>query len=195
MTALGAADTNLSALTSGTSGLEVNQLAAPRHIEIPFVQTFRPDQRFTLSLTSGRAATLLSLFESVKLVSLSFSVEVTGQSGKLQFAATTSSSPPSDDNGWLGATVYQRFTGNAHGDTYADYTFPRSHPFGREVRAVALGNDPPRFYFRFLGSTGDSASVRGSLVLQGGGHGIVPAIGLNEYAAKTRGSDSAIGDV
>jgi hypothetical protein len=196
MTALAATDDALTALTKGTSGLQVATLAVPRHLEIPFVQIFRPDQRFTLSISSGKIGTFLSLFESVKFVSLTFAVEVTGQSGKLQFAATALGSPPADDNAWLSATVYQRFTGNAHGDTYAEYRFPSTHPFGTELKAVALGNDPPKFYFRFLGTTGDTASIRGALVLQGGGTGIIPAIGLNIYASPKRSdNDSAVGGI
>lgn len=180
MSALAATDVTHAPLTTGVAQLEVNTLPTPRSLEVPFVQVFEPMKSYTLSLRHGKIATLMTLFESVKLVSLTFSVEITGQSGKLQFAATTSGSAPVNDTAWLASTVYQRFSGNAHGDTYAEYQLPARHPFGHELKAVALGNDPPKFYFRFTGSTGDSARLRGCLVLSGGGAGIIEAINLNE---------------
>jgi len=178
MNSLGATDSSLPALTSGVSGLEVASLSAPRELEIPFVQTFAPEQVYQMPLTTGRIATLVSLFETVKFVSLRFAVEVHGKAGKLQFAATTASSAPTTNEGWLGATVYQRFSGNEQGDTYAEYVFPARHPFGRELKATVLGNDAPNFWFRFTGSTGNSAEIRGSLVIHGGGTGIIAAIPL-----------------
>lgn len=178
-TALAATDSTLTALTSGVSALDVATLTAPRDIEIPFVQIFAPAQVYNLSIDTGKISNMMSLFETVKFVSLSFAVEVTGKSGKLQFAADTDGSAPISDTAWLGSTVYQRFSGNEQGDTYAEYVFPARHPFGHELKAVAMGNDPPKFHFRFSGNTGDSASVRGKFVICGGGSGIIPAIGLN----------------
>lgn len=178
-TALGATDATLTALTSGVSALDVGSPATPRDIEIPFVQIFSPGQIYDLSISATKIAGMMSLFETVKFISLSFAVEVTGKSGKLQFAADTDNSAPTSDAAWLGSTVYQRFSGNDQGDTYAEYVFPTRHPFGRELKAIAMGNDPPKFHFRFVGKTGDSASVRGKFVIQGGGTGIIPAIGLN----------------
>lgn len=178
MTSLGATDTSLPALTSGTSGLEGATLQAPRSLEIPFVQEFSPAQIFEVPISTGKIAVLMTLFESVKFVSLTFSVEISGQSGNLQFAAVGDTSPPVKDSAWLGATVYQRFSGNAQGDTYAEYTFPSRHPFGKELKATVLGNPAPSFFFRFRGSTGSSASVRGVLTIHGGGTGILDAIPL-----------------
>lgn len=180
MTSLGATDTTLSALTTATAHLEVGAPPTPRDIELPFVQIFEPQKQYMISMKSTRIATLMSLFESVKFVSLTFAVEVTGQSGKLQFAVTPNDYQPQTDADWLGATVYQRFSGNAHGDTYAEYRLPATHPFGGELKATNLGNEHPRFYFRFLGSTGDSASVRGCITVRGGGTGILSAMPLNE---------------
>jgi len=179
MAALGATDTSLPALTTGVSQLDVGSLATPRLIEIPFVQTFTPSKIFTLSLATSRIASIMSLFETVKLVSLSFSVEVSGRKGKLSFAATEGNAPTTD-LGWLSAVVYQRFSGNEQGDTYAEYVFPSLHPFSKELKALAVGNPPPKFHFRFSGDGGDSASVRGKIVLQGGGSGIISAMFLTE---------------
>lgn len=184
MTSLGATDTTLSALTTGTASLEVGGPSIPRDIELPFVQTFEPQKQYMISMQSGRISTLTSLFESVKFVSLTFAVEVTGQSGKLQFAATPNDYQPQTDTDWLGATVYQRFSGNAHGDTYAEYQFPTRHPFGHELKATSLGNEYPRFYFRFLGSTGDTARVRGCFIIRGGGTGILSAAPLTEIVPR-----------
>lgn len=178
MTSLSATDTSLPALTSGSSGLEVASLQAPRELEIPFVQEFSPEQVYEIPITTGKISTLMSLFETVKFVGLTFAVEISGQSGKLQFVATVDSSAPVKDSAWLGATVYQRFSGNAQGDTYAEYSFPARHPFGRELKATTLGNAAPRFFFRFRGSTGTSANVRGSIIIHGGGTGIIAAIPL-----------------
>lgn len=182
--AIAATDAQLPALTAGVSGLEVSSLALPREIEIPFIQNFTPMQVKKLTWASGEISQMMSPFETVKFVSLSFSVEVSGQTGKLQFAATTSSDPPSSEDDWIGATVFQRFSGNAHGDTYAEYVFPSRHPFGLELKATTLGNDPPNFYFRFKGSTGNTASLRGKLVIRGGGHGIIQASRLLDVTPK-----------
>lgn len=193
MTALGATDTQLSALTSGTSQLGITQLSVPTQIEIPFVQVCLPSNRYRLSKNDTGIAPLLAPYESVTFVALSFSVEITGQAGRFEFAARTEVGPPSTDEEWLGAPVYQRFAGNAQGDTFAEYVFPSTHPFGVELKAVALGNDPPQFYFRFEGSTGDSCRVRGRLVVRGGGRGIIPAIKLTTYASnKSSQSDSGV---
>lgn len=182
--AIAATDAQLPALTSGVSTLEVATPALPREIEVPFIQNFLPAQVKKLTWLTGDIATMMAPFESVKFVSLSFSVEVSGQTGKLQFAATTESDGPSSEDDWIGATVFQRFSGNAHGDTYAEYVFPVRHPFGLELKATTLGNDPPNFFFRFKGSTGTSASLRGKLVIRGGGHGIIKAMRLYDVTPK-----------
>jgi len=194
MTALAATDGTLSALTTGVSQLDTANLPVPQQIEIPFVHIFSPNVRSRLHFDEGKIGTMLSLFESVHFVSLRFSVEVTGQAGKLWFSATPSSSSPAQDRDWLGAPVFQRFAGNAHGDTFAEYVFPSSHPFGREVKATVMGNEHPRFYFRFDGGSGDSCSVRGNLVVRGGGRGIIDAISLTNLATnKSVPADSAVG--
>lgn len=182
--AISATDAQLPALTSGVSALEVATPSLPREIEIPFVQMFSPGTTKQLAWTSGDIKTMMAPYESVKFVSLAFSVEVTGQTGKLQFAAVTESDGPASEDDWFGATVFQRFSGNAHGDTYAEYSFPARHPFGLELKAVTLGNDPPYFFFRFKGSTGNSAAIRGKLVIRGGGHGIIPAHRLTDITPK-----------
>lgn len=182
MTALGATDASLSALTTGVSQLGAPFLSVPQDIEIPFVTIFDPNTRGRLHFDEGVIATLISVFESVTFISLSFSVEITGQAGKLWFSATTSDATPATDKAWLGAPVFQRFAGNAHGDTFAEYVFPSQHPFGREVKATVLGNRPPRFYFRFDGSTGNICSVRGKLVVRGGGRGILEATSITMLA-------------
>lgn len=183
MSALAATDSNLSALTTGASQLSTASLPVPQDIEIPFVTIFSPKTSGRLHFDEGVIATLISLFESVHFVSLQFSVEITGQSGKLWFAATGSDDVPGEDKRWLGAPVFQRFAGNAHGDTFADYVFPSSHPFGREVKATVLGNPHPRFYFRFEGNSTDSCSVRGKIVVRGGGRGIIGATTITMFAA------------
>lgn len=194
MTALGATDSNLSALTNGVSQLEVQSLSAPQDIEIPFVTIFDPKTRGRLHFDEGTVATLISLFESARFISLDFSVEITGQSGRLWFAATGTDTTPATDRAWLGAPVFQRFAGNAHGDTFADYTFPSRHPFGSEVKATVLGNPHPRFYFRFDGGTGDSCSVRGKLVVRGGGRGIIDATSITMLATPKTASPSRQAD-
>lgn len=192
MSALAATDSTLSALTSGSSGLSSATLPVPQDIEIPFVTIFDPKTRGRLHFDEGHIATLLSLFESVHFVGLHMSVEVTGQAGKLWFAATTSDSAPAKDSEWLGAPVFQRFAGNAHGDTFAEYSFPASHPFGSEVKATVLGNGHPRFYFRFDGNSSDSCSVRGKLVVRGGGRGIIDAMSITMLATnKVAAANSA----
>ncbi|ALM62224.1 hypothetical protein [Soybean leaf-associated mycoflexivirus 1] len=182
--AIAATDAQLPALTAGVSGLDVASLSLPREIEIPFIQNFLPMVVKKLSWATGEVNIMMAPFETVKFVSLSFSVEVSGQTGKLQFAATTSSDPPDSEDDWIGATVFQRFSGNAHGDTYAEYVFPSRHPFGLELKATTLGNDPPNFFFRFKGGTGCTASIRGKLVIRGGGHGIIKATRLIDVTPK-----------
>lgn len=190
MTALGATDSSLSALTTGVSQLGVQSLAVPQDIEIPFVTIFDPKTRGRLHFDEGVVSTLISVFESVHFVSLSFSVEITGQAGRLWFSATTSDATPATDRAWLGSPVFQRFAGNAHGDTFAEYVFPSTHPFGREVKAAVLGNAPPRFYFRFDGESGDSCSVRGKLVVRGGGRGIIDATTITLLATPKASASS-----
>lgn len=181
MTALGADAGQVDALISGTSALGVSPPPTPRLIEIPFIHVFQPLIRCRLGYVDSTIAPMLRLFESVQFVDLRFSVEISGKSGKLEFAAQTSTDLPLTDEEWLGATVYQRFAGNEHGDTFGDFVFPAEHPFGTELKAVALGNAPPQLFFRFLGSTGDSCRVRGKLVIRGGGHGIIPPVKLTKY--------------
>jgi len=199
MSALGATTDQPSTLVTGTSQLQISAPAPPRELQIPFVQIFGPKTKFTLNYDSGKISTITSSFETVTFVSLSFAVEITGQNGRLQFAATTSDKPPSSDVDWLGAHVHHRFAGNAHGDTFAEWSFPREHRFGTELKAIALGNDPPKFYFRFLGGEGDSCTIAGRLVLRGGGYGIIPPIQLETLnAGKSSASstrDSAVSGV
>jgi len=192
-TTLGATADQPSVLLTGTSQLGVSPPAPPREIQVPFVQVCLPNTKFRLSYSQDSIATLLSAYESVTFVSLSFAVEITGQNGRLQFAATTSTASPTTDLEWLGAHVQQRFAGNAHGDTFAEWSFPSNHRFGVELKAATLGNDPPRFYFRFQGNTGDSCTVAGRLVVRGGGYGIIPPIPLTPLVVgKTSSSDSAV---
>lgn len=181
-TVLGATSDQPSVLLSGTSQLGVAPPVPPREIQIPFVHVFLPNTKCRLSYNTGTVATLLSSFESVSFVSLSFAVEVVGQNGRLQFAATTSSSSPVSEMDWLGAHVHHRFAGNAHGDTFAEWSFPREHRFGVELKAASLGNGPPNFYFRFDGGSGDTCTVSGRLVVRGGGYGIVPPLPLTSLA-------------
>lgn len=195
MSALGATDKEHSALTTGTSGLNVPKLSVPVNIEIPFVCVFSPQQRNRLHFDDSSILSILSPFETVSFVSLSFSVEITGQAGRLWFAASGSDDLPPTDDKWLGCPVFQRFAGNAHGDTFAEYNFPATHPFGHELKATVLGNPSPRFYFKFSGSSGDTASVRGCVVVHGGGRGIIPAVSLVKYADNKSSSpktDSAV---
>jgi hypothetical protein len=180
MSALGATDTPVSNLTSGVSQIGINSPPTPTDIQIPFVQILNPNTKFRLISTDSVLRAYLATYESVQFISLSFAVEITGQNGKLQFAAIPSDTSPSSDMDWLGAPVYQRFAGNAQGDTFAEYHFPTSHPFGHELKAIALGNAPPRFFFQFSGSTGDVARIRGRLTVRGGGRGIIAAVGLTE---------------
>nr|UOJ41053.1 hypothetical protein [Sclerotinia sclerotiorum deltaflexivirus 1] len=182
MSALGATDAPVSNLTSGVSQIGITSPPTPTDIQIPFVQLFNPHTKYRLTAADATLRAYLATYESVQFVSLSFAVEITGQNGKLQFAATPSDISPSGDLDWLGAPVYQRFAGNAQGDTFAEYNFPTSHPFGHELKAVALGNAPPRFFFQFDGSSGDVARIRGRLTLRGGGRGIIPAVSLTELA-------------
>lgn len=192
MSSLSATDGHQSALTSGVSGLALDSLPAPTTIDIPFVVVFAPKSRYRIHFDDARFAAILSPFETVRLVSLSFSVEITGQSGKIWFAACGSDNLPTTDAEWLGSPVFQRFAGNAHGDTFADYALPSSHPFGNELKATVLGNPSPRFYFKFDGGSGDSASMRGRITVHGGGRGIVPAISLVAYA-DNKARDSGVG--
>jgi hypothetical protein len=191
MSALGATDSNLSALTTGTSQLGVSAPATPRTIEIPFATVFDPLTRGRFPFDEGVIANYTSLFESVQFVSLEFSVELTGQNAKLSFAATGSDVMPATNLAWLGSPIFQRFAGNAHGDTFADYRFPTAHPFGLEVKATTLGNPHPRFYFKFDGGSSDKCSIRGKFVVRGGGHGIIPATTITMLATNKSTANSS----
>jgi len=193
MSALGATNANQSSLTSGTSGLNVSSLPAPQEVEVPFVTSFLPEQRNRMHFDDTGLAAILSPFETVTFVSLSFDVTVTGQSGKLWFAARGSDDIPTTEAIWLACPVFQAFAGNSQGDTFSPYVFPASHPFGRELKATVLGNPSPRFYFRFFGNAGDVATVRGRVVVHGGGRGIIPAVPLVKYADNKASSTSDSG--
>lgn len=190
MSALGAATDLPVSLTHGAARPETNLPPAPDIIEIPFVQVCRPKTKYRLSYTEGSVATLLAAYEFVSLVALTFAVEITGQSGKFEFAATDSKSSPSGDLDWLSSQVYKRFAGNAHGDTFGEFVFPSVTRFSKELKALSIGNDPPNFYFRFEADSGCSCSVRGSFTVRGHGHGMVPPISLTELASGKSVSDT-----
>lgn len=169
-------------LNPGHSGLEVQKLAQPNNFSLPFVFEGKAGSEFYIPMGSGRIATILKMFETVKFLSLTFHVVISGVNGFLRFAASPVGTVLKTELDWLGATVGQFFTGNAQGRTSSEYSFPTEHPFGVELKAATLGNPRPSFMFKFTGDPTDVVFLRGRMDISCGGYGIMPPAVLKEIS-------------
>jgi hypothetical protein len=117
-----------------------------------------------------------ALFESVELLSATFTVYMTadtshvvewGISGTLATGTSILTAPIS---GLIG--------GSDSGMVTSVISLPAQHPFGKELKALNLGNPDPVFHFHGLGATGTTriCQVLGSISVRASGHGIIPAI-------------------
>jgi hypothetical protein len=116
-----------------------------------------------------------SFFESVQLESAAFTITVfPGINRRVAVCANPLGVTPADA---YESTCFTLAPGAQYGTTVQNWSLPHPHPFGRELKAMALGNPPPRFSFVYLGATGTTtteadAVVRGELVLTLRGTGV-----------------------
>lgn len=171
-------------LASGPSALEVATLQHPNLFVVPFVYEARHNDVFYFPMRKGRIGTLSSMFESVKFEAFEFAVMISGHNAVLRFAAIGGIEPVTERD-WLSAPVGQYFVGNSQGYTSTTYQFPSSHPFGREMKAVTLGNPRPSFMFKFTGDPSDKCWVRGKITIQCGGFGLPAPISLSTFNPPT----------
>jgi len=125
------------------------------------------------------------MFESVQLLSASFTMQVTGDNtSQLRCAVTDGLYAPSSNLGWAQAPMGIWAVGNATGATTTILELNENHPFGRELKAIPLGAGDPVFHFEFTSDTAALAICRGTLRLKFSGLGIGAAFDIAKNAGR-----------
>lgn len=167
---------------AGPSALTVGSAPVRSSVTIPVVFEFSMAAP-SLSFDPRSSAVFqapFTLFESVHLESAEFTLWIYPGSGRrVQYAVSGSASAPAN---FLAAPLGGVFAGAAYNTTTNEVVLPPEHSFGRELKAVNVGNPSPCFHFVYAGGTAAATSVdvalRGNIRVSFSGFGIVPAISL-----------------
>ena len=149
---------------------------------------FSPTNDLSVRLQTAR-------FESVTIENVFIEVELpAGSTSLCRLAVSPSTRTPTDMNA---EPVRAVFTGSSQGVVIKSWTMPQNS-FGKEIKAVAIGNPPMQFHFK--GSNCSSTSpinVRIYLTVHETGRGVMPPIDVTTATAtipKTMGSMNVIKD-
>jgi hypothetical protein len=168
---------------AGPSTMQITAGPAPRTIKYPFVVTglTMTQSSKTVDFDDVGRLSQFGMFESVRLLSLSFTVILAPGSTKVLYYRIDGTAESSD-------TAIQSLTGPIsglvpgaqYGTTVIEVPLPSDHSFGRELKANALGNETPKLHFLYRGgtpaSTAPDVTIRGSIELELAGVGLVNAL-------------------
>jgi len=167
----------------GASAMTVSAAPAPRNITIPFVITGITATQNTKSLDLGSLGNqmLFSMFESVELISLEFTIIVTpGSKKKVFYALDGNTKISSNDLQSLNAPIAGLVPGAEYGMSITTVVLPSNHSFGRELKASVLGNPTPTLHLGYFGSTPAQTTadviVRGFATVKVSGVGLISAL-------------------
>jgi hypothetical protein len=167
----------------GASAMSVSAAPAPRTITVPFVVggITSTQNTKTIDLTSMGRKMIFSLYESVELLSLEFTVIITpGSKKRVYYAIDGNDSIDIKDLQMLNSPIAGLVPGAEYGMSMDTILLPSTHSFGRELKAVALGNPVPTLHFGYIGGTpaGTTAeiSIRGLITVRVSGAGLISAL-------------------
>jgi hypothetical protein len=168
---------------SGPTSMQVRAGPAPRTITLPFVINGITMTQNTKSVKFDRFGALpqFSMFESVRLLSASFTAIIMPGATKMLYYSIDERDAASDENMLaLTGPVAGIIPGAQYGVTIVEVPLPPDHSFGRELKATSLGNDTPTVHFLYRGgtpaSTTQDITIRGVVELELGGVGVVRAV-------------------
>lgn len=144
----------------------------------------------TFNLRSNTTfVTQMELFESVKLESFDWDVVLMpGSSARLYWCFDTVARPANAHH-YLAKPFGGVFVGSEGASTPCKASLPSNHPFGRELKALNLGNKPPVFHFRLVGAPANAevgAVVRGVAVVSFYGRGVISANTIEPIALSSQ---------
>jgi hypothetical protein len=131
---------------------------------------------------SGTLLSRCAFFESVHIESCTITGHMLAGSSRWLAAAITDREFSADTSvaTMLKAPVANFTQGAQYGGTNLTIDLPPSHPFGREIKAVAIGNRPPKFFVKYGGGTANSDNtdvyVRGTVTISWSGTAPVSGI-------------------
>jgi len=122
---------------------------------------------------------MLGIYESVRLESAVFEIDVDKGSGNELYCAITSAGVPiSSQSGWAAAPVNTIIRGSDQGAVKGSFRLPVRSPFAREVRSRLPGNSPPTFHFGYVGAATTMAKVAGTIRVTCSGQAVVGFVNI-----------------
>lgn len=153
--------------------------AARSRITVPFSGSLRMDSRFfEFDPRDTSDSSLLSrcqFFESVHIEECSITGHMLSGSSRWLAAAITDKTLTNTTSieELLKSPVANFTQGAQYGGTNLTIALPPSHPFGREIKGVNLGNKSPKFYLHYGGGTDTATTkdvfIRGTITISWSG--------------------------
>jgi hypothetical protein len=122
--------------------------------------------------SSSIVGAVTKYFESATLESARITVSVSGGSGVTACVGVGTGTIPAGPDGFLALPQCVIFTGSADGLGTGEYVLPPDHSFGREIKAAALGNPDPSFFFCIDAPDSGVAMIRGVITIRVSGAGV-----------------------
>jgi len=125
-----------------------------------------------------------ALFESVRLEGLRVDITViAGAARGVEVALNTLQAPPPDTQ-FLSAPVADLALGSDAFPARLSFCLPQNHSFGTELKATAVGNQPPVLHVRAFGGPSNAADtpfafLRGVVDFSAHGVGVLNSIPIN----------------
>lgn len=167
--------------------------AGPRPVNPTFIFTLalKGSESFTFDFaTNSHLRAALMLFESVRLerVAATFYIN-TGKNNSIEMGMSTESATPDD---LMDCPVHVQANGFDLGNQVVEWVM-RPNSFGKEIKAMPLGNLPPKMYFKASGTTTEQTGrVRIHLTVALSGVGLIKPVPLNSKSFKLPASASSL---
>lgn len=129
---------------------------------------------------------MLGVYESVRLISATFSLSVPAGAGNTGYAAITSAGTALKGDDWFAASFLKMVPGSDQGSVVASYELPTVHSFNPELRANLPGNGPPEFKFSLAGDAGGKMIVTGQFRVEVAGQVVLGSVDVSGAAKLAR---------
>lgn len=181
------------AASSGPSRRELPVGEAGTRVRLPFMAKLThllPRAAFS-PRTSTSVQGLTKYFESAQVADIRLSVSIAGGDQiVVAVGVGTGAVTPSSIDNFLALPLASVFTGKSDGLGSAEFSLPPDHGFGREVKALAVGNADPVLHI-FVDGGPATVLVRGYVDLVLRGHGVPAPFQLAAAAAPRNAGPSA----
>lgn len=122
---------------------------------------------------------MTSYFESAELVGLSVALTIVGgEKVVVAVGVSTTSSAVTSLDTMLALPMCTMFSGSQVGQATGEFSLPPDHGFGREVKAVSVGNPDPVLHILLDAEEPAVVMVRGYVELRLTGHGVPAPLSL-----------------